>query len=266
MCYLVRINDFDDGSVFHIVKKNLKINTAPVQPFTSKKCVQAPAAMPGDAVNPDRLSTHNVTTTIEGGLSRAATREEIDDFDDGSVFHIVKKNLKINTAPAQPFTSKECIQAPAATCLVTRSTPIVRPFIMSPQILKVACRALQRGRRLSISASKASLLTTTMSRCQRMRRRLCQEKHLLPAHERSPSIVAAAQTRTSPIKPASLSFTDGTRLQTWTSSNCSTCASPRSGLSIWSSHRPTRLWASPWTSKSFTLGWGASSSCRASLA
>ncbi len=29
MCYLVRINDFDDGTIFHIVKKNFRVDTAP---------------------------------------------------------------------------------------------------------------------------------------------------------------------------------------------------------------------------------------------
>ena len=77
MCYLIRINDFNDGTVFHIYKKNFRIDMAPVQPFPSKAPVQAPAAAPGDAVNPDRSSTCNTTANIECGLSRVATREEI---------------------------------------------------------------------------------------------------------------------------------------------------------------------------------------------
>ena len=78
MCYLVCINDFNDGSIFHIVKRNLKIDTAPLVPFASKKCVQASAAAPGDAVNNNCLSNRNVTANIKGGgLLRVVTREEI---------------------------------------------------------------------------------------------------------------------------------------------------------------------------------------------
>ncbi len=77
MCYLVCINDFDDGTIFHIVKKNFRIDTAPAQPFPSEAHVQAPATAPGDAVNPDRLSARNTTANIEGGLSCVVTREEI---------------------------------------------------------------------------------------------------------------------------------------------------------------------------------------------
>jgi hypothetical protein len=78
MCYLVRINDFDDGTIFHIIKKNFRVDTAPAQPFPGEAPVQTCAAAPGDAVNPDRSSTRNTTANIEGGLSRVATREEIE--------------------------------------------------------------------------------------------------------------------------------------------------------------------------------------------
>ena len=33
MCYLVWINKIDDGTIFHIAKKNFKIDTAPAVPF-----------------------------------------------------------------------------------------------------------------------------------------------------------------------------------------------------------------------------------------
>ena len=77
MCYLVCINDVDDGSVFHIVKKNLKIHTAPAQPFANEARMQVCTTVPGEAVNPDCSSNQNVTTNIKGGLLRAAMREEI---------------------------------------------------------------------------------------------------------------------------------------------------------------------------------------------
>jgi hypothetical protein len=78
MCYLVHINNFNDGSIFHIVKKNLKIDTTPAQPFASEARMQAPAGALGDAVNPDHLSNQNVNASIEGSLLCIATREEIE--------------------------------------------------------------------------------------------------------------------------------------------------------------------------------------------
>jgi hypothetical protein len=36
MCYLMRINDYDNGTIFHIIKKNLRIDLAPAQPFPSE--------------------------------------------------------------------------------------------------------------------------------------------------------------------------------------------------------------------------------------
>ena len=75
MCYLVGIDDVGEDIVFHIVKKNFKITQAPLVPFPSEVPTHA---VPGDAVNPDRTSNRNTTANIEGGLSRAATREEIE--------------------------------------------------------------------------------------------------------------------------------------------------------------------------------------------
>ena len=77
MCYLVRIDDIGEDVLLHIVKKNFKITEAPTEPFPSEACIHAPAA-PGDSVNPVRSSNCNTTANIEGGLSRAATREEIE--------------------------------------------------------------------------------------------------------------------------------------------------------------------------------------------
>ena len=77
MCYLVRIDNIGEDVVLHIVKKNFKITVAPTEPFPSEALIHAPAA-PGDAVNPDRSSNRNTTINIEGGLSRAGTREEIE--------------------------------------------------------------------------------------------------------------------------------------------------------------------------------------------
>ena len=76
-CYVVRIMEIDDSTQFFIVKKNFKITEAPTEPFPSEARIHAPAA-PGDSVNPERSSNRNTTANIEGGLSRAAMREEIE--------------------------------------------------------------------------------------------------------------------------------------------------------------------------------------------
>ncbi len=76
-CYCVRINDFDDGTVFHIVKGKLRIDQAAVVPFVAPPPARAPANIPGEAVNPDRITQTIVPANIEGGL-RIETREETD--------------------------------------------------------------------------------------------------------------------------------------------------------------------------------------------
>ena len=77
MCYLMRIDDLGEDIVFQIVKRNFKITQAPLVPFPSEVRTHAAAAVLGVPVNPDRTSNRNTTANIEGGLSRAATREEI---------------------------------------------------------------------------------------------------------------------------------------------------------------------------------------------
>ncbi len=59
MCYLVRINKIDDGTIFHIVKKNLKINTSLAIPFESESPNPIehmdPSSLQGKAVNPNQI-------------------------------------------------------------------------------------------------------------------------------------------------------------------------------------------------------------------
>jgi hypothetical protein len=77
-CYLVCIQEIDNGTEFYIVKKNFKVKTAPPTPFPSKAPQAAAAPMlpiPNNAL--ERQSFTNVTSNIEGGLSCAATREQI---------------------------------------------------------------------------------------------------------------------------------------------------------------------------------------------
>jgi hypothetical protein len=74
-CYCVHINDFDDGFVFHIVKGKLRIDQAAAVPFVAAR---APANVPGEAVNPDRVAQTNVRVNIEGGL-RIEMREETEE-------------------------------------------------------------------------------------------------------------------------------------------------------------------------------------------
>ena len=78
-CYLVCIQEIDNGTEFYIVKKNFKVKTAPPTPFPSK-APQAAAAptLPIPNNTREHQSITNVTSNIEGGLLRAATREEIE--------------------------------------------------------------------------------------------------------------------------------------------------------------------------------------------
>ena len=78
LCYLVCIPEIDDGTEFYIVKRNLKIVQAPPTPFASEE-PQAAAVPPVPDNTRERQSSNNVTSNIEGGLSRAATREEIEE-------------------------------------------------------------------------------------------------------------------------------------------------------------------------------------------
>ena len=69
MCYLMRITEIDASTIFHIVKKNFKILSAPAIPFKSKKPTAVhvdPAPVPREAVNPDRVADRNVVPNIEG--------------------------------------------------------------------------------------------------------------------------------------------------------------------------------------------------------
>ena len=77
-CYCVRIDEFDDGTIFHIIKGKLCIDQAAVVPFASPPAPNAPANVPGKAVNPDHCAQTNVRSNIDG-LLRAETREEINE-------------------------------------------------------------------------------------------------------------------------------------------------------------------------------------------
>ncbi len=68
----MHINDFDDGSVFHIVKGKLRIDQAAAVPFVAAR---TPANVPGEAVNPDCVAQTNVRVNIKGRL-RIEMREE----------------------------------------------------------------------------------------------------------------------------------------------------------------------------------------------
>jgi hypothetical protein len=84
MCYLVRIPEIDDSTIFHIVKKNFKILAVPAVPFDSERPAAmrvdpAPVAVPGEAVNPDRIADSNVVPNIEGYLDRDSLRGDIEE-------------------------------------------------------------------------------------------------------------------------------------------------------------------------------------------
>jgi hypothetical protein len=76
--YLVCIQEINDGTEFYIVKRNFKIVSAPPTPFASKE-PQAADGPPVPNNARERQSSNNVTSNIVGGMSRAATREEIEE-------------------------------------------------------------------------------------------------------------------------------------------------------------------------------------------
>mgnify|MGYP006167120049 CR=1 FL=1 len=83
-CYLVRIPEIDDSTIFHIVKKNFKILGAPAIPFDSERPAAmrvdpAPVPVPGEAVNPDRVADCNVVPNIEGYLGSDLLRGDIEE-------------------------------------------------------------------------------------------------------------------------------------------------------------------------------------------
>ena len=78
MCYLVRINDINDSTIIHIVKRNLRIESPPAIPFESKTRTPIarvnPPPVPGEAVNPERILDRNVAMNIEGYVDHDSRR------------------------------------------------------------------------------------------------------------------------------------------------------------------------------------------------
>ena len=92
-CYLIRINDFDDGTIFHIVKKNLRIDQPAKIPFESELRNHPPptnrqVAAPIGAGNiiRDRESTTNEVQNFHGSLSREYRREEVEELHQQGIF------------------------------------------------------------------------------------------------------------------------------------------------------------------------------------
>jgi hypothetical protein len=78
LCYLICIQEIDNGTEFCIVKRNCKVDLPPLTTFESETPQAAAApAVPVPNSTREQQSLHIVTTNIEGGLLRAATREEI---------------------------------------------------------------------------------------------------------------------------------------------------------------------------------------------
>ena len=86
-CYLMRINDFDDGMIFHNVKKNLRIDQPAEIPFESELGTNNTTALPVRAAVPigawntsrDRESRTNKVQNFHCNRSCEYTREEIDE-------------------------------------------------------------------------------------------------------------------------------------------------------------------------------------------
>jgi hypothetical protein len=58
-CYCVCINQFDDGTIFHIVKGKLCIDQAAAVPFAPPPASDTSANIPRELVNPDRSAQTN---------------------------------------------------------------------------------------------------------------------------------------------------------------------------------------------------------------
>jgi hypothetical protein len=74
MCYLVHIPEIDDSTIFHIVKKNFKVLSAPAIPFESKMPAMREnpllaLVIPGEVLNPDCIADRDVMANIEGFLT-----------------------------------------------------------------------------------------------------------------------------------------------------------------------------------------------------
>ena len=79
-CYVVRIMEIDNSTQFFIIKKNFKVEQAPVTPFESEapqpptlSSIQAPVVS-----NAEHSSAQNVVSNIEGRM-RVETTEDIAD-------------------------------------------------------------------------------------------------------------------------------------------------------------------------------------------
>ena len=106
MCYLVCIDDIDDSTIFHIVKRNLRIESPPAIHFESETRTPIarvnPPPVPGEAVNPDRILDRNVATNIEGYVDRDSLRGDIEEQRrQGITVDDDKDPLPENATPAQ---------------------------------------------------------------------------------------------------------------------------------------------------------------------
>jgi hypothetical protein len=81
MCYLVRIPEINKSTIFHIVKKNFKVLSAPEIPFKSEAPAVhvEPTMVPGEAANPDRVADCNVLPNIKGYSNRDSLQGDIDE-------------------------------------------------------------------------------------------------------------------------------------------------------------------------------------------
>ena len=69
MCYLVRIPEIDDGSTFHIVKKNFKVDVSPPEVFESESVTRnnTRATAAATAPNLERATHRNAIPNVDGG-------------------------------------------------------------------------------------------------------------------------------------------------------------------------------------------------------
>jgi hypothetical protein len=78
MCYLVRIGNIDNSTIFYISKRNFKVTLSGAVPFNSEMRAPVEPAIDAPVINELRASGRNVVPNI-GNLSRGGTREEIEE-------------------------------------------------------------------------------------------------------------------------------------------------------------------------------------------
>ena len=109
-CYLVCIQEINNGSEFYIVKKNFKVKTPLLLPSQARHLRQQPRLRCPSLTTHGSESTTNVTSNIEGGLLHAATREEIKE--------LQRQGIKVANNNEPALRTPSCLQPKDKTPLL----------------------------------------------------------------------------------------------------------------------------------------------------